>query len=62
MNTTFSIVIVIIITLGLGGTLLRLQSQRKQSEVRQKLALERSELQQSVDKLKEEIRDHQKPK
>jgi hypothetical protein len=43
----------------LGGTLLHLYSQRKESELRQKQAQERSELQRGVNKLKKEIKDQQ---
>jgi hypothetical protein len=51
------IIIAIVVCLGLGGTLLHLRSQRKQSEVLQRQAQKRSELQRSVDKLKDEIED-----
>jgi hypothetical protein len=61
VNSTSVIVIIIAIIgfLGLGGTLLHLYSQRKESELRQKQAQERSELQRGVNKLKKEIKDQQ---
>jgi type II secretory pathway pseudopilin PulG len=59
--TRVIVVVLIVIGLGLAGALLRLQSQRKQSEARQRMNLERAELQRSADKLQQDVDDLRKP-
>jgi CHASE1-domain containing sensor protein len=55
------IIILVFVVLGLVGTVLRLRSQRQQSALRQKMELERSDLQRRVDELREQVPGTKKP-
>jgi Tfp pilus assembly protein PilV len=51
------VMVAVIGLLGLAGSLLRLQSQRKQADVRREMALEREQLQHKLDTLTQDAAD-----
>lgn len=60
--TLVIVVVALISCLGLVATLLRLRSQRKQSEVRERMSEERSKMQRQVDQLKDRQKPQNQPK